>query len=144
MEGVNFDVRVYFSYEAVCAERRKSPGLCQKIAKVSILTWSYFSRFSNSFILLPTAIDSFSYSLPILRTVGTSVNGPLTGIVRGNPHKEPSPKQEAKPKGRVQRSKSFPWEGPPSLELPQQAMPSFEEQDKESPIEVCRIFHYKL
>ncbi|XP_078381614.1 uncharacterized protein LOC144664361 isoform X2 [Oculina patagonica] len=67
--------------------------------------------------------------------VGSSVNGPVTGIVRGNPHKEPSPKQEPKPKGRVQRSKSFPWEGPPSLELPQQAMPSFEEQDKESPIE---------
>lgn len=55
-------------------------------------------------------------------------------------NKEPLPKQEPRPKGRVQRSKSLPWAGPASFELPQQAMPSFEEQDKETPIEVLGIF----
>lgn len=82
----------------------------------------------------------FSDSSYILRTVSSNVNGPMTGIVRGSPQNDPLPQQEPKPKGRFQRSKSFPWDGPPGLELPHQALPSFEEQDKESPVEVFRIF----
>ena len=82
--------------------------------------------------LLLTAVDSFlSDCCCILRTVGSNLNGPVTG----NPLKEPLPKQEPKPKGRMQRSKSFPWERPPSVEL-RLPLPSFDEQDKESPVEV--------
>ena len=89
--------------------------------------------------ILPNAIYPFSDCSHILRTVGSKVNGPVTGIARGSPDNDPLPQQEPRPKSRVQRSKSFPWDGPPGLELPQQALPSFEEQDKESPVEVFRI-----
>jgi len=57
----------------------------------------------------------------------------------GNPRNEPLPSHGPQQKGRVQRSKSFPWEGPPSFELPQPTMSSFEEKDKLSPIEVFII-----
>ena len=52
-----------------------------------------------------------------------------------HPHKAPSLKQEPKLKTRAQRSKSFPWEESHIVELPQ-PMPSFEEQEKDSPVEV--------
>ena len=57
----------------------------------------------------------------------------------GDPHNGPLPSHEPQQKCRVQRSKSFPWEGPPSFELPQPTMRSFEEKDKESPVEVFTI-----
>ena len=93
-----------------------------------------------SFILLPAASDlslTFLIIYSIL-TVGSNVNGPLTGGMSGNPYSEPLTSHEPQQKGRVQRSKSFPWEGPPSFELPQSTMSSFEEKDK-SPIEVFKI-----
>lgn len=67
--------------------------------------------------------------------VGSNVNGPVTSGMTGNSHNEPLPSHEPQQKGRVQRSKSFPWDGPPRFELPQSTMSSFEEKDKESPIE---------
>ena len=67
------------------------------------------------------------------------MNGPVAGTMSGNLHNEPLPSREPQQKGRVQRSKSFPWEGPPSFELPQPTMSSFEEKDKASPIEVFII-----
>ena len=90
--------------------------------------------------MLPAASDSvFDFSYIPIPTVGSNVNGPVTGGMSGNPHNEPLPSHEPQQKGRVQRSKSFPWEGPPSFQLPQSTMSSFEEKDKESPIEVFII-----
>ena len=145
LESINLSVTLRcFSFEAVCAGRRKSLGLCQILAKVNASHCGIiFSPLSLGFVFVYIAACCFWLRLWLflysISTVGSNVNGPVTSGMSGNPHNEPLPSHESQQKGRVQRSKSFPWDGPPRFELPQSTMSSFEEKDKESPIEVFII-----
>ena len=142
-EDINlFVILCCFSCETVYAGKRKSRGLCQILAKVS----NNLCFFSSSFAYFATCylwllLWLLLYFIP---TVGSNTNGPVTGVTSGTPHDEPLPSHGPQQKGRVQRSKSFPWEGPSSFELPQPTMPSFEEKDKESPIEVLIISSFAI
>ena len=79
-----------------------------------------------------TLLFFFSFLL----AVGTNLNGPVTGFVRGHLLKQPLPSEDERKRT---RSKSFPWVHAASVEL-SQSMPSCEETAKEPPVEVFIIF----
>ena len=76
----------------------------------------------------------FNRRLFVVLTVGSHVNGHLTGSPRTHLLLQPMQKQE--PEVKRPRSKSFPWEEPGS-EGSSQSTLSYEETPKEPSVEVC-------
>ena len=76
----------------------------------------------------------FNRRLFLVLTVGSHVNGTLTGSPRTHLLLQPMQKQE--PEVKRPRSKSFPWEEPGS-EGSSQSTLSYEETPKEPSVEVC-------
>ncbi|KAJ7339508.1 hypothetical protein OS493_005906 [Desmophyllum pertusum] len=107
-----------------------------RLASKQQLAASSFDRGAGGGSIMGKLRSSLRRKKKVTRTLSenSNVGSNLNDPVMGNPLKEPLPKQEPKPKGRMQRSKSFPWERPPSVEL-RLPLPSFDEQDKESPVE---------
>ena len=76
----------------------------------------------------------FNRRLFLVLTVGSHVNGSLTGSPRTHLLLQPMQKQE--PEVKRPRSKTFPWEEPGS-EGSSQSTLSYEETPKEPSVEVC-------
>ena len=90
-----------------------------------------------SFVVFQGYFDVNTLTLvSFLLAVGTNLNGPVTGFVGGNLHKQPLPREDERKRT---RSKSFPWVHAAGVEL-SQSMASCEETAKEPPVEVFIIF----